>query len=284
MEFRFQASRWLFARSPITTLTRLLIASVLWLGCALGVHARQPQVAIVIDDLGYRPAQDIRALELPGALTYAILPNSPHGARVARLAYQRRKEVIVHMPMEGHSAGTLGAGGLTVTLPRERFVTRLRTALDSVPHAIGMSNHMGSRLSELPRQMGWVMEELAERNDWLFLDSRTTAATVAADTARAYGVRVTSRDVFLDHHRDLPSVAQRIRDLIAEAKSKGTAVGIGHPHPETLESLQGALPTLTRLGVELVPLSQVVRRQMSQMPAAAASAQLLSSGHAVITR
>jgi polysaccharide deacetylase 2 family uncharacterized protein YibQ len=215
-------------------------------------------VAIVIDDLGNRRSDDLRALELPGPLTYAFLPHTPHAASLARIAHSLGKQVLVHLPMEALSRRALGPGGLTAALARHQFERRIHAALDAVPHASGVSNHMGSLLTTMPQPMDWLMQVLAGRGGWLFLDSRTTTETVAERRAIAAGVATTRRDVFLDNEPTPEAIHAQLDRLLSKARRHGTAVAIGHPHPETVAVLARELPRLRRRGGRLAPLSEVV--------------------------
>lgn len=201
-------------------------------------------VSIVIDDLGDQRAAGLRAIELPGSVTYAILPHTAYGATLARLAHSLDKEVIVHVPMEAVSGQALGPGGLTAALSQQQFEQRLLSAIAAVPHAQGVSNHMGSRLTSMPRQMQWLMNILQMRRDWMFLDSRTTSNTVALSAARRAGLRATFRDVFLDNDIRVSAIRARFREFIAKARMHGSAVAIGHPYTETLQVLAEELPRL----------------------------------------
>ena len=201
-------------------------------------------VSVVIDDVGDGREAGLRAIELPGSVTYAILPHTAHGATLARLAHSLDKEVIVHMPMESIRGERLGRGGLTAALSHQQFEQRVLAALISVPHAQGVSNHMGSRLTTMQRPMQWLMNILLAKNDWMFLDSRTIAGSVAATTARDTGLRTTFRDVFLDNEVNVAAIRARLREALNKARTDGSAVAIGHPYPQTLQVLAEELPRL----------------------------------------
>jgi len=128
-----------------------------------------------------------------------------------------------------------------------------------VPYASGVNNHMGSELTTLPLQMGWLMQALLRR-DLSFVDSRTSAQTVAASTASAYGVPNLSRSVFLDNQPSEAAVRGQFGKLLRRAERDRVAVGIGHPYPVTVAVLQQALPRLPCRGVELALVSEVLER------------------------
>ena len=214
-------------------------------------------ISIVIDDLGYNLSQGSQAIALPGALSFAILPHTPNAITLAELAHQNGKEVILHAPMENHSARPLGPGGLISSLDKQTLIATLLHDLNSVPHIRGLNNHMGSRLTEMQQPMGWIMEQLHARN-LFFIDSKTSAESIAEQTAHQYRVPAMARDIFLDHEQTTEFLHQQFKKLITIAKQRGHALAIGHPYPVTIEYLRMAIPRLNKQEVILVPASQVL--------------------------
>lgn len=238
--------------------------SVLLLWLALTVsEARQPApfVAIVLDDLGNNLALGRRALALPGKLTYAFLPHTPHAATLSRQVHATARESIVHLPMQSMNNRALGPGGLTLDMDETQLRHTLMESVRSVPFAAGINNHMGSGLTGNMQAMSRLMAMLAERGDMYFLDSRTHKSTVAELAASQAGVPTSRRDVFLDFKRDEAYISDQFNLLLAKAQQHRSAVAIGHPYPETLAVLTRRLPELEELGVELVPLSTLIKRQ-----------------------
>ena len=87
----------------------------------------------------------------------------------------------------------------------------------------------------------------------------TTAATVAEEVVREQGVPVVSRRVFLDDVATEPGVETALAGLLTRARSEGSALAIGHPHPATLAVLERELPKLQHQGVRLVRVGELVR-------------------------
>ncbi|GGO87977.1 hypothetical protein GCM10011348_42380 [Marinobacterium nitratireducens] len=220
----------------------------------------QPRLILVIDDLGNNLSAGRATLALPGPLDVAVLPHSRHGRTLALEAQGQGKEVLLHAPMANRQHLALGPGALTPDLGRERLSQRLRDSLDSVPGAVGLNNHMGSLLTARREPMEWVMEVLAERG-LLFVDSRTSAETVAWDVARERGVPALMRDVFLDHEQTLAAVDVQFRRALSIAREYGSALVIGHPYPVTLDYLNRALPVLDGLGFQRLTVSAFLRQQ-----------------------
>ncbi|MEZ5568311.1 MAG: divergent polysaccharide deacetylase family protein [Halioglobus sp.] len=222
-------------------------------------------LVIIIDDVGNNLSRGRAAVRLPGKLTYAVIPFTPYAQQLAQAADDAGKEVMVHAPMSAVENLPLGRGALTGELSHEAFLTALRDALDSLPQARGLNNHMGSELTRQRPQMAWLMQELRAR-DLYFVDSRTSDETVAATVAAEFRVPHLSRQVFLDNERSLEAIDARFRDVLALLHETGFAVAIGHPYPETLEYLRAALPLLTQAGIDLAFVSEVAS------PASAVSA------------
>lgn len=220
--------------------------------------ALKPIIGLIIDDLGDRLEDGLRAIALPGQVTYAILPRTTYSRQFAELVHSQGKEVMLHQPMQAMNGKAMGPGGLSLHMTQKALRRNLRANLLSVPHARGINNHMGSLLTRHPGVMSWLMYELKKRDDLYFIDSSTTRHSVAQKVALEYQVPATRRNIFLDHERNEAVIAQQFERLIAQAKAVGSSLAIGHPYPETLAVLERILPTLEERGVVLVPVSRFI--------------------------
>jgi hypothetical protein len=218
---------------------------------------RPARLAIVIDDLGVSLGEGRRVLRLPGPVACAILPHQPFSRQLADEARVGGKEVLLHQPMEADEAHETGPGGIDAAMPSPEIGAMLGYNLETVPHAAGINNHMGSQLTRQREPMQRLMRAVRSRH-LFFVDSRTTPASLAADVARTEGVPTLVRDVFLDNDRDPGAIERQFDELLRLARTRGQALAIGHPYPETLAVLERRLPPLHAAGVELVPLSRLL--------------------------
>ena len=131
---------------------------------------------MVIDDVGYSKARGMRAIDLPGPVTIAVLPFAPHTAALVRHASSAGKDIIVHQPMEPHPSRHAREehGTLKLAMDVAEFDALVSAALDAVPERVGVSNHTGSLLTAHRAPMLRFMSQLNTRN-LFFLDSRTSA-------------------------------------------------------------------------------------------------------------
>ena len=224
------------------------------------VFAEEPVIAIIIDDIGWRRQDDIHALDLPGALTYSILPQTPNATFMANRASKKGKEVMLHIPMEATKDNhLLGPGALTSDMSKEEFIETLEANFKSVPDAVGVNNHMGSLLTKHELSMHRLMNALQRPGAPFFIDSKTTNTGLPSDTAKLYGIANTRRDVFLDHEQNSESIIKQFRKLTGIAKEKGSALAIAHPHPETIETLDYLLSNINDYGVKLITITEFMK-------------------------
>jgi polysaccharide deacetylase 2 family uncharacterized protein YibQ len=219
---------------------------------------KHPAIALIIDDIGDSLYLGLRAVHLPGAVTCAFLPHTGHAQQLAIAAHNLNKEVMLHLPMESKDGENPGPGTLNLSMTRAEFITTFRDDLAAIPYAAGVNNHMGSLLTSHPRHMSWLMNEINQRGDLFFVDSRTTEATVAQRVAQESGVPNLRRNVFLDNDQRPEAIARQFSRLLDLAKRHGHAVAIGHPHPATLAFLEQQLPRLNEQGVQLISISQLI--------------------------
>jgi len=215
------------------------------------------RLALVIDDLG-RSLGDLERLDALGIpLTYSVLPFESHTREVVDWLSRRRREILCHLPMEPGNGANPGPGALTASMSREEMVAATEAALLAVPGAVGVNNHMGSRLSADPVAMRSVLGVLAGRG-LFFLDSRTSAETVAYQTARGLGLAAAERQVFLDRDPAAAAIELQFDRLLEVARKRGAAIAIGHPYPETFHVLARRVPEALEAGYEFVPVGFLV--------------------------
>ena len=159
--------------------------------------------------------------------------------------------------MEPEGAEDPGDGAILIAHEDAEIRRRVRHALERVPHARGISNHIGSKATADERIMRQILSELKARN-LLFLDSRTTTNSVAYQLAVDMDLMTFTRDLFIDEVDEVEAIQSRLWDLAGIASRTGQAIGIGHNREETLAALTTVLPRLETRGFRFVPVSQLL--------------------------
>jgi len=217
-------------------------------------------VALIIDDMGYSMDDINDICSLKKNLTIAVLPFSPYAEETATLASQNGLEVILHLPLESmnniydneHTSGLIN----TRMDPKE-ILDVLNTNLKQVPFISGVNTHMGSKVTQNKMLMRIILGNLKEKNLY-FIDSRTTAHSVAYDVAQKMNIPSAYRKVFLDSKNEPKYIKNQLIKLFKTAEKEGNAVGIGHPFPNTLQVLKENIHEVKNYRVNLVFASKIV--------------------------
>ena len=250
--------------NPTPPSTTAQIPAEAWLRNAVKMPIaddNRPLIAIVIDDMGVARRRSQRAVALPAPLTMAFLPYAGDVAAQATAAQAAGHELLVHIPMQplGFNSDP-GPNVLDARLGPEEVNRRLLWNLSQFTGYIGFNNHMGSQFTANQEAMAAIMA-VARARGLLFLDSRTSSQSVGFETARDLGVTATIRDVFLDNTDSVHEVEMRLRQTMAQARARGSAIAIGHPRDSTITVLEKWLPEIAAQGFRLAPLSAVVLKR-----------------------
>ena len=215
------------------------------------------ELTIIIDDFGYRNDEVSDGfLSLGANLTFAVIPGHKYSRLFAKKAFENGYEVIVHMPME--PAPGEEEFVLTANMTSHEIEVRMEKALDHLPQAVGMNNHQGSKVTESKRVMDVVGSVLKKYKKY-FVDSRTTPESIAGSMMISLGVHTANRDVFLDNEADPYLINKQLDQLISTVQHKGSAIGVGHARPMTLQVLQKRIPELKKAGFQFKFVSSLYK-------------------------
>ena len=220
----------------------------------------RPAIALIIDDVGLNTERTMAAIDLPLPITLSFLP---YGDNVQGLVDEARfvgHEIFLHLPMEPMGGDNPGPDALVAGLSSADLSQRTEAALDRFEGYTGVNNHMGSRLTQDAALMAEVMSHLSAR-DVAFVDSITSQRSVAHAVARSMGVASAQRDVFIDHEIDAEQIQVQLGETVRIARMRGTAIAIAHPHADSIEALEEWLVDLERQGIDVVSVSEIIRRR-----------------------
>ena len=220
------------------------------------------RIAIIIDDIGYDLSPLNELLVIDASLTFAILPHCAHSVDAANILHSAKREILLHLPMEPHTFPdeNPGVGALFVDMNDQQIKDEIDKDLSAIPHLSGVNNHMGSKFMENEAKLAVVFRQIKERN-LFFVDSRTTPLSKGPAIARKLGLRFISRNIFIDNDNDYITIFRNLTNRIDrefDLKSE-SVVMIGHPHQKTIQALREAIPVLQSRGIDIVPVSTLVR-------------------------
>ncbi|VTU06739.1 divergent polysaccharide deacetylase superfamily protein [Actinobacillus indolicus] len=229
-----------------------IFLQILWLISPLAVAGK---LAIVIDDIGYRAKEDSAIYALPKEVSVAIIPVAPYATARANKAFEQKRDILIHLPMEPQVRQPIEAGALLVGMNETQIENLIKNAQMQVPNAIGLNNHMGSKATTDKQTMQYLMKSLSQRN-LAFLDSKTAGNSVAYKTAKEYGIKALERHIFLDDSDEYNDVQKQFSSALQYARKHGVAVLIGHPRKNSVAVLEKGIATLPN-DIQLVSLHEL---------------------------
>ena len=217
------------------------------------------EMAIIIDDFGYS-AEAIPAFsQLSQPITFSVLPFRPYSNEAAANALSNGHQVMLHLPMEPLVA-TNGTEPAVISseMTEKQIKDAVINALSAIPGPVGVNNHQGSKATADQRVVRAVMSVIKQRN-LFFVDSRTTAKSVAAATAKQFGVRTAENNLFIDNDPEINAIKSQLRQAVKMALKQKKIIIIGHARLSTATALREMLPEIQDHGVKLVFASQLVK-------------------------
>lgn len=196
----------------------------------------KPKLVIIIDDVSTN-AQKEKIQNIGYPITMAFLPPTPSHKESAKIA-QNLKFYMIHFPMQASSAFKgEEINTLKITDSYEVIENRVKQLRAWYPNAIYTNNHTGSVFTENEEAMDKLFRALKKYN-FIFVDSRTSAKSVAKKYAKKYEMPYIVRNTFIDNDRNFTAIQNQLKKAIEIAKKQGYAIAIGHPHDITLKVLK----------------------------------------------
>lgn len=216
------------------------------------------KLAVIIDDCGYDISTVKGLLDTNLPFSYAILPYKAYSGQALELIKSKGRVAMLHLPMEPlNSKSSEGANAILVNLTEAKKVELARKAMNSLPGIKGVNNHQGSKATSDPATMKTVLREIKSKG-LFFVDSRTTANSVARDTAKNMGVRTARNDIFLDNSTDIEDIREQIYKAMSMAEKSGGAIAICHARPGTVKCWTTYLKEFKAAGIQFVPITDLL--------------------------
>ncbi len=216
------------------------------------VHLGKPRLAIVIDDVSF--ASQVKQIKkIPYKVTPSFFPPTKRHPDTIGLSKDFRFAMI-HLPLEALSFAKPEPQTLKVGDSKKKIRERIKQIKKWFPTIKYYNNHTGSRFTADLDSMDKLISVFKDENLY-FADSRTTANTKVPEVAKKYGMKLYTRDIFIDNSTEKKLIRKQLKKAVKIAKRRGYAIAIGHPHKNTLKVLIDAKDIFK--GVELVYLKDI---------------------------
>lgn len=217
-----------------------------------------PIIALIIDDIGFSTSCAKQFLDLGAPITFSILPRLEKSRDLAMEIHEYGHEIMLHQPMEPcNPEVNPGPGALYSGFTTPRIGSILEKNICSVPFAIGVNNHMGSKFTECQKEVNVALTIINEVG-LFFVDSMTTSRSTAYETAKRLHMPAACRNMFLDNIQNEQAILSQLARLAGCALEYGHAIGIGHPYPVTARAISRFVNDYEAFGVSLVHVSKIL--------------------------
>jgi polysaccharide deacetylase 2 family uncharacterized protein YibQ len=220
----------------------------------------QPRIALIVGGLGISQTSTQEVINsLPGATTLSFAPYGSSLTRWASRARQDGHEYLIEVPMEpfDYPNNDPGPHTLQVGLTEQANLERLHWALSRLPTPIGFMNYMGGRFASEEAALAPIINDAVGRGLMVVDDGRSARSRVTA--VAGANMPVLRADVVIDARADQQSINNRLAQLEAIARERGSAVGVATALPLTITTLEEWTASLASKGIALVPVSSIVR-------------------------
>ncbi len=218
-----------------------------------------PKVAFIIDDLGYETEVAKKMMELEFPIALSILPFLQYSEFIAEEGKKNNQEIMLHSPMEpNNSSADPGPGAIKSYMSGEEIRQAVRGSIFDFPYVIGVNNHMGSKITEDREIMKIILEEI-RRYNLFFIDSISTNDYIAYELSKELEIKSAVRSVFLDNENDMEHIKGQMLEVQETALREGEVIAIGHGRINTFYVLKRMVPELIKAGIEVVPVSELVK-------------------------
>ena len=225
---------------------------------------RVSRLAVVLYGFGDDEALASQFLALPVPFAVALPPGAKSSAPLFKAAHDRRREVVLQLPLEpiNYPQVNPGPGTLLVTMRPARIAALVHRYIEQARPVTAVANHMGSLATQDMTVMTAIYHEL-RRTGLPFLHVAPAAGAVCRDLAANLGVAYNEPDAVIDAEarESAPrALDQRWSRILEDARGRESMVVWLRATPLTLRWLAPALRGKLPAGVYLAPLSAVIRK------------------------
>lgn len=214
----------------------------------------RPKIAIMVAGLGPKADATDASFHLPSAISLSFSPYTEDLPSLFERARLAGHEVLLELPMEPNDYPTNDPGPHTLRASGtvDANLERLTWVLSRAPGYFAVTGPTGT-FGPSPEALP-VIEAIASKG----LGMIEIDGSGMSDQAEKGGLPYTSTLQWIDEIPSSEAIEQALAKLEAEAKEKGTAIGVAEAYPITLQRLAEWSDTLDQRGIALVPVSAIL--------------------------
>lgn len=221
----------------------------------------KPKISIIITNLGLSRRSTELALTLPPQCALGFLPYTRNLRPLLGRAQINGHEIYIYLPLQtDHLSEKPDKYALMHNLPPEENASRLNAILNSQQHFTGVySSYKEIFTNDL--QISELIFDHMHDKDLIFILGRGLNESLKKDLDRYNNVIPTN--IVLDKEPDRESIGKQLEILVDIAQKEGIALGYAQGFTLSMEIIKEWIPTLAKRGIELVPVSELLKEYNS---------------------
>jgi polysaccharide deacetylase 2 family uncharacterized protein YibQ len=224
-------------------------------------YSGKPKISIVVTNLGLNRRSTELALTLPPQCALGFLPYTQSLKPLFHKAQAKGHEIYLYLPLQTSKAlDNPGKYALMNNLASEENEVRLNVILNSHLRYNGVYSSYKEVFTDNMPASEMLFDQLSDKN-LIFILGKGLSKGAQAHIASRNNVIPTN--IIIDKEPDKDSIRNQLEELIRVAKNEGIALGYAQGFTLTIEMIREWIPALNKQGVQLIPVSELLKEYNS---------------------
>jgi len=225
------------------------------------IYSGKPKISIVVTDLGLNIRSTELALTLPTQCALGFLPYTQGLKTLLNKAKDNEHEIYLYLPLQIiNPLDKPGKYALMNNLAPGENEARLNAILNSQAHYEGVYSSYKEVFTDDAYVSEMIFDEVDNKN-LIFILGKGLERGERSHISSHNNVIPTN--IIIDKETDKDSIENQLEELIKVAKNDGIALGYAQAFTLTIEMIRDWIPTLNKKGVQLVPVSELLKEYNS---------------------
>lgn len=221
----------------------------------------KPRISIIVTNLGLNRRSTELALTLPKECALGFLPYTKSLKPLLNKAQGNGHEIYLYLPLQtSASHDNPGRYALMNNLAQEENALRLNVILNSQARYNGVYSSYKEVFTDNANSAEMLFDYLGDKNLIFILGKGHKLSN--AKYVKSHN-NILPTNIILDEEIDAESISANLNKLIRIAEEEGIALGYAQGFTLTIEIIRKWAPSLKHKGVELVPVSELLKEYNS---------------------
>lgn len=217
----------------------------------------RPKISIIITNLGLNRKSTELSLTLPNKLALGFLPYTKTLKPLLEEAHKLGHEVYLYLPLQtGSDSDNPGKYALKADLALEENAIRLNMLLFSHTKYNGIYSSFKEVFTDNLQNSSFIFDQLDEQGLIFIMGKGKTNKVSPHFKSHNNIVPV---NLVLDEESDKDSIKNKLDQLVKLAEKNGKALGYSQGFTITIAMIKDWIPTLEEKGIEIVPVSEILK-------------------------